>query len=132
MHRYNGTLQAQLGNLLISTAFVSLTLAANDASLIVEKFRRDSGSTAFVSDNVIAVPANEDRDVGRGLDLVFTHYLQRVRRRERLLDRGDAFTAQQRQALISLHASVFEPGRAYGSAAGTDYRIFLEVTLWVD
>jgi alginate production protein len=132
IHRYNATLQAQLGNLLVTTAFVSLSLASNDASLIFEKFRRDSGSTPFVSDNVIAVPVNNDRDVGRGLDLVFTHYLQRVRRRERLLDRGDAFTAQQRQSLISLHASVFDPGRAYGSGAGTDYRIFLEVTLWVD
>jgi alginate production protein len=132
IHRYNGTLQAELGNLLVTTAFVSLNLAANDASLIVQKFRRDSSSTAFVSDSVSAVPLNGDRDVGRGLDLVFTHYLRRVRRRERLLDRGDAFTAQQRQSLISLHASVFDPGRAYGSATGTDYRILLEATLWVD
>jgi alginate production protein len=130
--RYNETLQAQLGNLLVATAFVSLNLAANDASLVVETFRRDSARTAFVSDNVTTAPVSEDKDVGRGLDFVFTHYLQRVRRHERLLDRGDAFTAQQRQSLLSLHASVFEPGAAYGPAAHTDYRVLLEVTLWVD
>jgi len=132
VHRYNETLQAQLGNLLVATGFVSLTLAANDASLIVETFRRDSRSAPFVSDNLTAVPVTDDRDAGRGLDLVFTHYLQRIRRRERLLDRGDAFTAQQRQSLISLHASVFDPGKAYGPGTSTDYRIFLEMTLWLD
>jgi len=130
--RYNETLKAELGNLLVTTAFVSLNLPRNDASLIFSTFRRDSGASPIVTDNVTVAPVNSSRDIGAGLDLVLTHYLQRDHRQQRLLDRGDAFTARPRLSLISLRGSMFRPGDAYGSAARTDYRILLELTLWRD
>jgi alginate production protein len=130
--RYNETLQAQLGNLLVARAFVSLNLENDDASLIFARFRRDDGRAPIFTNNVTALPVNESRDIGWGVDLVITHYFAREQRRQRLLDRGDAFTAPQRRSLISLRASLFEPGEAYGPAARTDYRVLLEGTLWID
>lgn len=132
MGRYNEALQAQLGNLLIARAFVSLDLENDEASFIVARFRRDDGRAPIVTNNITVQPVTESRDIGWGADLVFTHYFAREQRRQRLLDRGDAFTAPQRRSLLSLRASLFEPGEAYGPAARTDYRVLLEGTLWVD
>ena len=132
MGRYNETLQAQLGNLRVATAFVSLALPANEASLVFARFRRDDGNAPIFTDNVVAAPVNSSKDIGDGVDLVFTHYFAREQRRQRLLDRGDAFTAPKRRSLISLRASVFRPGEAYGPDARTDYRALLEGTVWLD
>jgi alginate production protein len=130
--RYNETLQAELGNLLVGTAFVSFDFANNDASLIATMFRREDGTAPIITRNVTAVPVNSSRDIGKGVDLVLTHYFARDHRRQRLLDRGDAFTALQRRSLVSLRASLFDPGEAYGPDARIDYRVLLEGTLWID
>jgi alginate production protein len=130
--RYNETLQAQLGNLHIATAFVSLDLDDDDASLIFSKFTRDDGLAPIITNALSVAPVNDSRDIGVGVDLVITHHFAREQRRQRLLDRGDAFTAPRRGSLISLRASAFKPGDAYGADARTDYRILLEGTLWID
>ncbi|MEP7244353.1 MAG: hypothetical protein ABI885_11820 [Gammaproteobacteria bacterium] len=132
MGRYNETLRAQLGNLQVATGIVSFVGEQNDASLVFSRFRRDTGSSPIVTDNVTAAPVNDDRDIGDGLDLVLTHYFGRSDRRQHLLDRGDAFAARERRSLFSLRASMFRPGTAYGPMAQTDYRVLLELTLWLD
>ncbi len=60
--RYNETLQAELGNLLVLTGFISLNLANNDASVVFENFRRDSARSPFLTDNVTATPLNNNRE----------------------------------------------------------------------
>jgi alginate production protein len=130
--RYNETLQAELGNLRVTTAFLSADFDSNDASLIFSRFRRDDGFAPITTNTVTALPVNESRDLGDGIDLVFTHYFSREQRRQRLLDRGDAFTALRRRSLASLRASAFRPGDAYGATARTSYRVLLEGTIWLD
>jgi alginate production protein len=132
IERYSETLRAELGNLRVTTGLVSLDFIDNAASLIYQRFRRDSGEATIVTQNVVAAPVNDSKDIGSGLDFVYTHYLQRAARRPGLLERGDGFTAQQRKSLVSLRASLFHPGTAYGPAARDDYRLYAEVTLWLD
>ncbi len=132
VNRYNETLQAHLGNLRVATAFVSIDRDHDDASLIVTSFRRDDGLAPIVTNIVPAVPVNASRDIGYGIDLVLTHRFAHEARRQRLLDRGDAFTAPHRGSLISLRASMFRPGDAYGPDMRTEYRVLLEGTLWID
>jgi len=130
--RYNEMLQPELGNLRITTGFVSLDLANQTASVIFEQFRKDDGAASILTQNVVAVPTNTSRDIGNGVDLVLTHYFGRAPRSQRLLESGDAFLAQERRSLISLRASMFQPGDAYPTEAKTVYRITLEATLWWD
>jgi len=130
--RYNETLQPQLGNLHIATAFVAVDFEADDASLVFSKFTRDDAFVPIITHALSVAPLNDSRDIGIGVDLVITHHFSREQRRQRLLDRGDAFTAPRRGSLISLRASAFKPGDAYGDDARTDYRILLEGTLWID
>ena len=130
--RYSETLRAQLGNLQVATGLVSFGGETNDTSLVFSRFRRDAGRAPIVTDNVTALPVNDDRDIGESMDLVLTYYFGRGDRRQHLLDRGDAFAARERRSLVSLRASLFWPGAAYGPAAQTDYRVLGEVTLWLD
>jgi alginate production protein len=130
--RYNEILRPELGNLSVATGFASLTFAANDASLVITKFRKDSGPAPIATRHATLVPVNDDPDIGSGVDLVFTHYFAREPRRQRLLDRGDAFTAPQRRSLFSVRVSFFDPGNAYGPAARSGYRVLMETTLWLN
>lgn len=132
IERYSETLRADLGNLRVLTGLVSLAFADNETSLVYHRLRRDSGAAPIATQNVIALPVNDSKDIGSALDLEYTHYLGRTARRPGLLERGDAFTAQQRKSLVALRASVFRPGDAYGPTASLDYRLYLEVTLWLD
>jgi alginate production protein len=130
--RYNEILRPELGNLSAATGFVSLTFPANDASLVLSRFRKDSGHAPIATGHPTLVPVNDDPDIGDGVDLVFSHYFAGEPRRQRLLDRGDAFTAPQRRSMISVRVSFFDPGNAYGPAARSDYRILMETTLWLN
>ncbi len=130
--RYNESLQAELGNLRVYTAFASLRSAQNDVSLVLTRLRKDAGASPIRTNGLQVAPVNADRDIGDGIDLVFMHYFTREQRTRRLLDRGDAYTAPQRRSLISLRASLFRPGTAYGAAAHDTFRVLLEVTLWRD
>jgi len=130
--RYDETLQPELGNLLVASGFVAVRGLDNEAGVVYSNLQRDSVNSPIVTRNVIVAPQVPSRDIGQGVSLVFTHYFDREMRRQRLLDRGDAFTAPERRSTVSLHASVFEPGAAYGPDARTDYRAQLEVNLWLD
>jgi len=130
--RFNEALQADLGNLRVTTAFLALDFDNNDASLIFSRFQRDDGLAPIATNAISAVPVNASRDIGNGVDFVVTHYFAREQRRQRLLDRGDTFTAPRRRSLISLRASLFQPGEAYGPAARTDHRVLAEITIWLD
>jgi alginate production protein len=130
--RYNEALRPELGNLLVASGFVSFRGLANEAGLVYSNFRRDSANSPIVTRNVVVAPLVASRDIGEGVDLVFTHYFDREARRQRLLDRGDAFSARERRSMVSLRGSVFDPGEAYGPDARLDYRAQLEVTLWLD
>ena len=132
INRYNETLLAELGNLRVISGFTSLATEQNEISLIFSNFARVDGYSPIVTNNVNAVTVNNSTDIGNGIDLVATHYFGRLIRRQRLLDQGDAFVSQERRSLVSLRASAFEPGSAYGPNTKTDYRIVLEATLWLN
>ena len=130
--RYGEALRAQLGNLQVATGTVSFGGEDNEASFVFSRFRKDIGNAPIATDNITAQPLNDDRDIGSSVDLIVTHYLARSGRRQHLLYRGDAFAARERRSLLSMRASLFQPGAAYGPTARTDYRVLLEVTLWLD
>jgi len=133
INRYNETLRAQLGNLRVASAFVSLSFDNDAISAIFSTLARNDGNAAITADNVIAqTQANGRNHVGNGVDLVATHYFGRALRRQRLLDSGDAFVSQKRRSLISIRASAFDPGAAFGPGTELDYRVLLEATLWVN
>ena len=108
--RYNETLQAQLGNLRVAMACVSLDLDRDDISVVFTRFRRDDGLAPIVTNAVTATPVNDSRDIGVGVDFVLTHHFAREQRRQRLLDRGDAFTRSTPQ-LAGLAARIALPAR---------------------
>jgi alginate production protein len=130
--RYNEMLQPELGNLRITTGFVSFDFENQSASLIFEQFRKDDGAAPIITQNVTVAPTTGSTDVGKGLDLVFAYYFGRAPRPHRMLETGDAFLSQERRSLVSLRASLFQPGDAYDASAERVYRAMLEVTLWWD
>lgn len=132
INRYNETLRAELGNLRIATGFVALNFDNDDVAAVFSNFSRNDGGAPIVTDNVTAATVNNGADIGNGFDVVATHYFGRVLRRQRLLSSGDAFVSQERRSLISIRASAFAPGSAYGPNSKTDYRVLLEATLWLN
>jgi hypothetical protein len=125
-------LQPELGNLRIATGFLSFDFERQSASLIFERFRKDDSTAPIITRNVTVVPTTNSADVGKGLDLVYSYYFGRAPQSPRILETGDAFLAQERRSLISLRASLFQPGEAYDASAENVYRLMLEVTLWWD
>jgi alginate production protein len=130
--RYNEMLQPELGNLRIITGFASFDFENQSASVIFERFRKDDSAAPIITQNVTVLPSTTSADIGNGVDLVYAYYFGRTPRTPRMLETGDAFLTQERRSLISLRASMFQPGDAYDASAKSVYRLMLEVTLWWD
>lgn len=129
INRYNETLRAELGNLRVIGAYLSLSFLYNDASLIFENFSKDDRRSPIVTDNVTAITSGSSRDVGNGLDLVLTHYFNAAPIGALFVD--DEGAVREQRASLRLRSSLFNPGAAYDSQAKLDYRVLLECTIWL-
>lgn len=128
-YRYNEALRAQLGNLRIATMYASVNLQKDDFALIVQKFDKDDRFAPIVTNNLAVATIPGSSDVGYGVDLVASHYLQ-TNGLLRSLDDGGGLVTEDPRSAIRLRASLFNPGNAYAAGSDVNYRVILEATLW--
>ena len=125
LNRFNEALQADLSNLRVVSAFISLPLANFDFSAVGHRFERDDPSSPVVTDGIDARPdpASTSRDLGTGTDVVLTWYFKQVLRQ--------GFAAEDdTRSNLRLRASRFRPGEAYDPSLADQIRVMLEGTLW--
>ena len=67
-------------------------------------------------------PVNQSADLGNGVDLVMSYYFGGI-------GKVTSFDDDLRSN-VRLRAALFEPGKAYGPDADSQYRVLLETTLW--
>jgi len=123
INRFTDSYRAELGNLRVASAFASLNLGDWDTSVIWSRYHRVNGDAPVVVDNILAEPNTISRDLGNGYDVVLTRYLGGKSEQQSYL------LADEHQSSLRLRGSVFDPGAAY-TAADTEYRVTLELTLW--
>ncbi|MGH8482433.1 MAG: hypothetical protein ACRES8_08230 [Nevskiaceae bacterium] len=124
MHRFNEALGADWSNLLAVNAFVSMPYELADFSLVYHRFARHDPDESFSADGIDARPVTDSRDLGTGWDLVITRYFRGFSLAE-MEDDDDA------RSNVRLRASRFSPGAAYGNDVRDQYRVLLELTLWL-
>lgn len=123
IYRFNDALQAELSNLRVASAFLSIPGDRFDASLIYHRFDRDDGNIGVETDGLDIQPTTTDTFLGDGYDLVLTGYFGTAQP-EGLGDSEDL------RSNVRLRGSLFQPGEAYGEVDEDQYRVTLEVTLW--
>lgn len=125
IYRFNDALQAELSNLRVASAFMSIPGDRFDASFIYHRFTRDDGDVGVETDGLDVHPATTDTDLGDGYDLVLTTYFGAMP----AADLGDT---EDLRSNVRLRGSMFRPGDAYGETDDLEdqYRVTLEVTLW--
>lgn len=123
MHRFNEALAADWSNLLAASTFISMPYELADLSLVYHRFARHDPDETFTADGIDARPVTDSRDLGTGIDLVATRYFRGISRAG--ADDEDA------RSNLRLRASRFNPGAAYGSDVRDQYRVTLELTLWL-
>lgn len=124
VNRFNEALQADLSNLRVLTAYVSLPLTDWDFSLVGHRFERDDPASPVYTDGIDARPdpASTSNDLGIGWDVVLTRHFDRVLQ---------TYVADEdSRSNIRLRASRFEPGAAYGTQLKDQVRVLLEATWW--
>lgn len=123
VNRFNEALQADLTNLRVSQAFLSLPLSRFDFSLVGSSFKRDDVGAGVSTDGIDARPTRPSSDLGTGADAVITFYFAQLIRQE--------FAAEDdTRSNIRLRASRFSPGDAYEPGLADQVRVLLEGTLW--
>ena len=123
MHRFNEALAGDFSNLLGINTFVSMPYELADVSLVYHRFARQDGDESYSADGIDARPVTDSRDLGSAWDFVLTRYFRGFSRAE--VDDDDA------RSNLRLRASRFEPGAAYGDDVRDQYRVTLELTLWL-
>lgn len=123
LYRYNEAYKAELSNLHVGSAYLSLPLERFDASLVVHRFARHRAGEAVIADGLDLAPEPGRRWLGDGLDLVLAWYFgARVP--------GLAREDEDLRSSLRLRASGFSPGDAYADDADDQYAVKLELTLW--
>jgi alginate production protein len=123
IHRFNEALAGDMSNLVAANAFVSMPYELADVSLVYHRFARHDNTESYSADGIDARPTTASRDLGTGWDLVVTRYFRGFSQAE--LDDDDA------RSNLRLRAARFNPGAAYGTDVRDQYRITLELTLWL-
>jgi alginate production protein len=125
INRFNEAYQANLTNLRVASAFISLPLQDWDFSVVGEQFQRDDTTRRVSTDGVLVQPdpASTSHDLGTGWDFVLTRLFNSS-------VRGYSLASDDRRSNIRLRASQFHPGEAYGSTLSDQTRVTLEGTLW--
>lgn len=124
INRYNDAYRAQLGNLIVGTAFVSLAQGPYDTSIVYSQFKRAASGGRVQADGLTVAPVNDSRSLGYGYEFVATRYFGAHATESKLAPQEDFETS------LRLRAALFDPGAAYGPAADLEYRVTLEFTLW--
>lgn len=123
LNRFNEALQADLSNLRVTSAYVSMPLSNWDFSVVGHNFQRDDASSPVYTDGVDARPTTNSPDLGTGADAVLTIYFAQVLRQ--------GFAAEDdTRSNIRLRASRFSPGAAYDPSLSDQTRVMVEGTLW--
>lgn len=129
-YRYNEALRAQLGNLRIATLYASVNLPNDDLAVVLQKFTKDDRFAPIVTNNIsVGTVGGGSTDVGYGVDLIASHYLQ-TSGLLRSLDDGGGLVTEDPRSAIRLRASLFNPGNAYAAGSDINYRVIVEATLW--
>jgi alginate production protein len=123
IHRYNEALAGDWSNLVAANAFISMPYELADFSFVYHRFARHDPDETFTADGIDARPITDSRDLGTGLDFVVTRYFRGFSRAE--TDDDDA------RSNLRLRASRFTPGAAYGTNVEDQFRVTLELTLWL-
>jgi alginate production protein len=124
IHRFNEAYRAQLGNLNVVSAFMSIDHGHYDASAIYHEMWRSRRNAPVDADGVLVRPTEPYKTLGRGFDLILTRYF--VIGPEIEEDQVGEATA----SAIRVRGSYFMPGAAYGDDAKDEYRAMLELVLW--
>jgi alginate production protein len=125
INRFNEALQADLTNLRVFTAFLSLPLMDWDFSAVGHRFERDDPSSPVYTDGIDARPDpnSTSTDLGTGWDVVLSYHFDRAIRRGYVAE-------DDTRSNVRLRASQFLPGEAYGADLQNQTRVVLEGTLW--
>lgn len=125
IHRFNEALDADLQNLSVITAYLSLPIGRWDASLVGHRFRRDDSEENISVSGIDVDPLTgpgASNDIGDAADLIVTCYFDR---------RGNEHTpGEDVRDNVRLRGSAFRPGDAYGSGLDDQFKVTLETTLW--
>lgn len=132
VYRFNGALQADLTNLHVGTAYISIPHDRWDASLVYSHFSRQHEGEPIVADGISIQPESDGKSLGDGLDLTVAYYFSnpmgRLGHTPSELARDDE-NADTRSS-IRLRAATFDPKAAFPSEADPQYMVKVEVTLW--
>lgn len=125
VYRYNEALQADLSNLAVGTAYLSVPLDRFDASLVYSRFMRDRDDQGVITDGIDLQPEPGERELGDGVDAVLAYYFGTPKLAAAVAKEDDDVRSN-----IRLRGSMFKPGDAYAENADDQYRVTLEMTLW--
>jgi alginate production protein len=129
VYRFNGALQADLTNLQVATAYLSIPQDRWDASLVYSNFRRQHAGEPIVADGISIQPEGDGKALGDGYDLVVAYYFANPMARNRTPVNAPQEDDDLRSNL-RLRASMFDPKAAFPDNADPQYLVKLELTLW--
>lgn len=122
--RFTDAYRAELGNLKVATAYMSINLGRWNSSVIYNRFDRVHGDAPVQVDSIAIEPVNPVSRLGDGYDLVVTRFFGGR------IAHSDLLAGDEPESSVRLRGSVFRPGPAYGSNTRNEYRIMLELVLW--
>lgn len=125
VQRFTDAYRAELGNLKVATAYASVNLGRWNTSLIYNHYDRVHGDAPITADNIIVEPVNNSGSLGQGYDIVVTRFFGKT------IARSDLMSGDEPESSIRLRGSVFRPGAAYGPNTRSEYRVTMELVLWL-
>ncbi|TBR39443.1 MULTISPECIES: alginate export family protein [Dyella] len=123
--RFTDAYRADLGNLKVATAFASMNMGQWNTSFIYNHFDRVHGDAPVYAENISALPVNTTGSLGQGYDLVVTRFFGKK------IAHTDLLSSDEPASSVRFRGSVFKPGSAYGPNARNEYRVSLELVLWM-
>lgn len=123
--RFTDAYRAELGNLKVGTAYASMNMGLWNTSVIYNHFDRVHGDAPVYADNLAILPVNSSGSLGQGYDLVVTRFFGAKAKH------ADLLSGDEPASSVRLRGSVFQPGSAYGPNARNEYRVSLELVLWL-
>lgn len=123
LYRFNEALRADLNNLRVASAYVSVPRERFDVSLVYHHFVRNRDQKSVITNGLDIQPEPGGSQLGEGLDLVAAYYFGAY---VPTLARED----ENLRSSVRLRTSVFHPGSAYDAHVDDQLSIGLEAALW--